>query len=445
LPYKSFDSLIERFKVDEDCVLVWMQGLNPSSKNYPYYFLLYREHFMQADIWKNAQALLDDWKHLDEEGRYKHLDAVKTYISSRHTGTFDKRGSWNAVRNFYLYHHCQLPRLTRAEAEKLFSISELDKKRGRELVPLQLQEVRQLILHAKMPYQAVFCIMLQAPMSVAEFRDFNRNQWQDVVKNLGKPGPIQVNMIRSKTSRGKVQKYYVFLSQDSKDLLSAWLRIRPKIDDPHCFLTYQKNDKKWVPVGDQIGATVTATARRAGLIGKGTDGAASRFHIHAHEVRDLFKSICSIRGVREIASEWFMGHSIDRLGYDKSPWYSSDFFLREYKKVEPVLNVISNPPSSGLGNEAIAASIKGEMLIAAGYGEQEVQKLDLTTMTSKQFQEMMRKKERQNLGLTLRVQQKVVALRDVEKMIEQGWEFVTEYSNGKKNGKKAIMRQLPAA
>jgi hypothetical protein len=418
-----------------------MQGLNTSSKNYPYYFLLYREHFMQAGIWKNAQALLEDWKQLDEEHRYKHFDAVNAYITSRHTGTYDKRGTWNAVRNFYLHHHCQFPGLTRGEAEKLFAVSELDKKRARELVPLQLEEVRQLIIHAKMPYQAVFCIMLQAPMSVQEFKDFNRNQWQDVVKNLGKPGPIQVNMIRSKTSRGKVQKYYVFLPQDSKDLLSTWLRIRPKVDDPHCFLTFQKNDKKWVPVGNQIGAMVTATARRAGLIGKGTDGAASRFHVHAHEVRDLFKSICSIRGVREIASEWFLGHSIDRLGYDKSPWYSSDFFLREYKKVEPVLNVLSNPPTSGIGNEAIATSIRSQMLLMMGYGEQEVQKLDLTTMTSQQFREMIRKKEKETLGLTLRVRQKVVLQRDVEKWIEQGWEFVTEYSKGK----KAIMRQLPAA
>jgi hypothetical protein len=445
MPYKSIESLVKRFNVDEDCVLRWMRDLNPSSRNYPYYFLLYREHFMQAGIWVNAQALLDDWRQLDEEHRYKHFDAVNAYITSRHTGTYDKRGTWNAVRNFYLHHHCQFPRLTRAEAEKMFAISELDKKRARELVPLQLEEVRQLIIHAKMPYQAVFCIMLQAPMSIQEFKDFNRNQWQDVVKNLGKPGPIQVNMIRSKTSRGKVQKYYVFLSQDSKELLSAWLRIRPKTNDPHCFLSFQKNDKKWVPVGNQIGAMVTETARRAGLIGKGTDGAASRYHIHAHEFRDLFKSMCSIRGVREIASEWFLGHDLDRLGYDKSPYYDVNLFLREYKKVEPVLNVISNPPTSGLGNEAIAASIKCEMLIAAGYSEPEVQKLDLTTMTSKQFQEMMRKKERQNLGLTLRVQQKVVALRDVEKMIEQGWEFVTEYSYGKKNGKKAIMRKLPAA
>jgi hypothetical protein len=87
---------------------------------------------------------------------------------------------------------------------------------------------------------------------------------------------------------------------------------------------------------------ITKIAKRTGLI---QTNEIHRYHIHAHEFRDLFKSLCTLNGVNPVASEFFLGHRIDKLGYDKSPEYDIDWFKREYLKVEPQLNLLS-----GAGN-----------------------------------------------------------------------------------------------
>ncbi len=41
---------------------------------------------------------------------------------------------------------------------------------------------------------------------------------------------------------------------------------------------------------------------------------------------------------------FFIGHSVDRYNYDKSPWHDSDHFREKYKILAEHLNIISNDP-----------------------------------------------------------------------------------------------------
>lgn len=52
--------------------------------------------------------MLDDWKHLDEEGRHsRHINTVKGLIrEEKHSGAWHKR---NAMRSFYTFHQCEFP------------------------------------------------------------------------------------------------------------------------------------------------------------------------------------------------------------------------------------------------------------------------------------------------------------------------------------------------
>lgn len=95
---------------------------------------------------------------------------------------------------------------------------------------------------------------------------------------------------------------------------------------------------------------MTDHAKSIGLIPDKTD--VNRYRVHPHRLRKLFKSLCSTHGVDEVVSEWCMGHDIDRLGYDESPDLDEKFFRDEYKKVEPSLNVISNPVGGSVADEA---------------------------------------------------------------------------------------------
>ncbi|MEE9509181.1 MAG: hypothetical protein V3V81_01675 [Candidatus Bathyarchaeia archaeon] len=78
--------------------------------------------------------------------------------------------------------------------------------------------------------------------------------------------------------------------------------------------------------------------KKAGIVPLNAKGP---YDLHPHELRDMFKSMCTVAGVNAVVSEFFLGHMIDRLGYDKSPKYDEVFFKNEYLKVEPKLNLWS--------------------------------------------------------------------------------------------------------
>lgn len=416
--------------MSEPCLQRWIEDLNPHSKNYAYYFLKYYDWFRGKRYWDSAERMLNDFKALKDEERFAHVDRLKEYIKSKPTGTSDKRNTWHAVSSLYAFHRLTLPKLGRNEAQKLFNPNELDTKRALELSPLQLDEVRQLILNAPMPYKAVFAVLFQGAMGLAEFDQFNRTGWKKIISELDKPGPAQVILYRSKTSRGKVSKYYTFLGEDAKTLTKQWLKMRPTSDQDALFLTYRKNDHRWVPVTSaQIGSTVTATARKAKLIEENDSSSpANRYHIHAHEFRDLFKSLCQLKGVKNVASELFLGHITDKSGYDKSPEYDVEFFRNEYRKVEPYLNVLSNPKAMK-GEEDISIAIKKQLLLASRYTEEEIEKLNVGDLTDEELSKKIRERL---LGVSNgNPKQKVVPSSEVEKYLKNGYEFVDRLSEDK--------------
>jgi hypothetical protein len=264
-------------------------------------------------------------------------------------------------------------------------------------------------------------------MGLAEFDQFNRTGWKRIVDELDKPDPVQVLLYRSKTSRGKVSRYYTFLGGDAKALIKQWLEMRPKSDSDTLFLTYRKNDRRWVPATSaQIGSAVTSTAKKAKLVAdNGSSSPANRYHIHAHEFRDLFKSLCQLKGVKNVSSEFFLGHITDRSGYDKSPEYDVEFFRNEYRKVEPYLNVISNP--KGLkAQEDLTTGVRRELLLTAGYTVEEIEQIKIDEVS----EEELHKKIRERLVGTINTaKQRVIPSSDLEKYLSEGCEFVDKVSD----------------
>src|SRR5208337_3266162 len=117
---------------------------------------------------------------------------------------------------------------------KMFRPSEVDIRRTLALPEMTIDEARLLIENAPMPYRAVLMTMFQAGLGEAEFQIFNERAleifhaatWSDVDKLLSHSGPVKVQMIRSKTSRTELRKYYTFLSDDAKFLIRQWLSMR---------------------------------------------------------------------------------------------------------------------------------------------------------------------------------------------------------------------------
>jgi len=423
--------------------------LNPrTAVNYGHYFLRYRDWFRGRGYWSSAGEMLRDYESIkDPKERYRHVDVLKEYIRSKGTGMKDKRNTWCAVRSFYAFHRLPLPDITRSEASRLFEPNGRDKRRSIELAPLMVDDLRSLILNSPHPYRAVFTTMFQSAMGLAEFEIFNRYGWRRVVENLNKPGPIRVDLYREKTSRTAVKKYYTFIGEDAKSQIREWLRIRPETDCDALFVTYNKNRREWVPVrGKQIGEMITKISKRIGLI---KPNGLDRYRIHAHEFRDLFKSLCTLSGVNQVASEFFLGHSIDRLGYDKSPEYDEEWFRKEYMKVEPRLNIISNPTGETLEkrietskNEAVIEAVRS-FARALGIDPMRIRierQMEMGRELTwdeefKLLQDQIRKlvvhPVKLNGDNSRRYETKLVTEKELVDHLNDGWEIVKELSSGK--------------
>ncbi|MEM2882211.1 MAG: hypothetical protein QXU06_02465 [Candidatus Bathyarchaeia archaeon] len=424
MPYKGLESL----PIGEECVGEWASSLRPSTaKSYAYYLLRYLKWAKGRGHWGSAGEMLEEYRRLDPEGRNRHARILAEHLRAMGTGSRDRRAAWYAVKSFYEYHGLQFPRPHRSELSKIFGPSDADKRRAPEMKPLELSEVRQLVLNAPQPYKAAIMVAFQGAMGLAEFMEFNAVGWRRAIERLDEPGPLRIDLYRGKASGLEVRAYYTFIGEDAKALIRDWLAIRPERGPDALFIVFDKRRGEYVPMGGRnLADAITRIAKRIGLIRRSGLG---RYHIHAHEFRDLFKSLCTLNGVNPVASEFFLGHRIDRMGYDKSPQYDEGWFRDEYRKVEPLLNVISNP--KGLRGEGdLKAAFKRELLLVAGYSEEEVEAMDVANMDDGAVRAKIRERL---LGAMANngARQRVVDLGDVEGYIAQGWEYVGALPNGR--------------
>lgn len=464
MPY-TLESLMA--KAQEPCVLEWMSQLNPNTKNYAYYFLKFYDWFRakgawekpsQAVQWKSAREMLDEWERLEESEdkklKRKVPKVVHSFILAMRTkqgkrpGISERRNAWCAVADFFDYHELPLPSLTKKVSDKLFAPSEVDEDRELEQEKLTIEEVEKLISKVPSPYDVALIVMFQGFMGLAEFSKFNTKAWRKILKSdpkaFEKPGPLRINIFRSKTSRGRMASYYTFISNDAKKAVSDWLKVRPQTKHPHLLVAKRRGQKgkkgvtgtAWVPVTSRlIGQQVTETSKRIGLIQeppKEERWSGVRYHVHAHEFRDLAKSLSSLHGVRNLASEYFLGHKPS--SYEKSAKYDEGWYRRQYQKIESYLNIVSNP-SGGAGGLDEARRVAREefarmRLAGAGYTSKQTEEMDLSEMSVEEVDRLVAERRAANRATDGRQRngnggkQKVIPLNELSKWVDDGWELV---------------------
>jgi len=302
-------------------------------KAYEHIIYYYFEWLKAKKGFMNAKQLLDDYKALKKEGReYEHIDIAKEFLFNGKLATRSRvyrDQNWRTIRSFYEFNRCPLPR------EKIdLTISEVDEKRLREksgLEPMRLEDVKKLIGPAKIKYKTVILILLQSGMRVGDFcEQFNTVEAKNVLKQLreGKC-PIKINLI---ASRKENPQYFTFIGRDAIDALKEYLNVRGEVKEGEpIFLTQMGK-----PItGKLIDKQIQVLKRQTGLVDR---------HFTPHTLRDIFKTECAHRGVKEAISEFFIGHALDKLGYNQlDKLYPRDFEI-EYAKVEDAFNIISYKP-----------------------------------------------------------------------------------------------------
>ena len=260
--------------------------------------------------------------------------ARQAYVNQLKLRANTKTARYSAIKSFFAHNRVEFPR------DPGYRItSERQPVRG-TLTP---QDVRQVVLSSNPAYQAVYLVMFQGALDMEMFLHWNTHGWDSLNKQL-KSGvdPIKIDLPGRKKNRN-IKNYYTFISTDARNAIENWLQHRP--ENAEAVITNQfgkpltGSDVRnyWIRRLRKTGAISNVKGRRY----------VDRTGKNLHEVRDIFRSLWSLSPAKHWMAEYFMGHSIDKLEYDKS-FRNIDEYKAEYAKAAPFLNIMSRGEAFGL-------------------------------------------------------------------------------------------------
>lgn len=215
--------------------------------------------------------------------------------------------------------------------------------------------------------RSIILVVTQSGMDDSTLAEvFNYVAYPQLVKHFGTSDwkkwdlrlcPVRIDLYRPKSD----YRYYTFLDIDAVQEVIDWLNSRLAQTGAPIGTAPQQNPNalatsepiyisKW---GRPLRPySVSLVFREAGKVSgvnvepqskpEPFKGAGRRYPFHSHEARDTFITLARRANADIVAANFFLGHSIDRLGYDQSPWDNPDHYRNEYLKiVRPSLNPIS--------------------------------------------------------------------------------------------------------
>lgn len=275
----------------------------------------------------------------DNGSRFEILDGiVQPFVASKKGRVGYKVKLYTTIRSFFAHNRAELPK------DPGFNLRpEVEKVRG----TLTVEELRQIILSCKPAYQAMFLCMFQGAMGLEEITYWNQNGWESLKQQLDeKVKPVRVDLPGRKKARN-VRPYHTYIGTD------AITALRNYVDNHR-----PKNSKVIFP--NRFGRAISKNAlylywlrhlRKLGLVSLPVEGVKNhRTGKNPHELRDLFRSQWEKSPASGTAAEYFMGHNIDPLEYNKA--YRDQVWTRkEYLNAEPLLNIISSDRPYGKVSE----------------------------------------------------------------------------------------------
>ena len=213
--------------------------------------------------------------------------------------------------------------------------------------------------------RAVILTMVQSGMDASTLaKIFNYVGFPQLVNHFGTEDisrwdesrvPVLIKLMRPKND----YNYYSFLDYDVITCLKNWLNLRQSRFGR--IIIHSSLDPNRLPVSDPIflqksglpirARFVSNMFKKAGIaagvniVPEGKmeryKGARRKYPWHSHEVRDTLVTLGRKAGIDIEVVNFFVGHNIDRYGYDKSPWDDPETFKGEYHKLAKHLNIIS--------------------------------------------------------------------------------------------------------
>jgi len=232
-------------------------------------------------------------------------------------------------------------------------------------------------------------------------------------------------IVRKELSKAKHQ-YFTFLSEEGCEYLGDYLeeRIREGEEVTHesAIVTPKLRMKPFIRAAN-VGDAIRGAIRRAG------------FRWRPYVLRSYFDTqlmLAESKGLvlRDYRQFW-MGHKGDienryTTNKAKLPETVIEDMREAYKRSQAYLQTSKLEETS---EEKLRTAFREQLLLVAGFSRDEVEKMDISSISDEDLQSLIRKRL---LGKRANdCTQKAVSTDDVERYLQQGWQFVAALPNGK--------------
>ena len=231
-------------------------------------------------------------------------------------------------------------------------------------------------------------------------------------------------MVRKELSKAGHQ-YFTFLSEEGCEYLGDYLneRIREgeELGPKSPIITPKQKMKPFIRAGN-IGDTIRETMRAAGIMWR------------PYVLRSYFDTqlmLAESKGLvlRDYRQFW-MGHKGDienryTTNKQKLPEEVVEDMRKAYARSQEYLQTVKAQEAS---EEKLAQAFRKQLLLVAGFAQDEVDKMDLASLGDEELQEIVRKRLLRT-GTNDCAKEKAVSVSEVNKYLAQGWEYVASLPN----------------
>jgi len=287
-----------------------------------------------------ADGLIELQKSPPEGDQYHVLDMVQDFIREKNNRYGTKNTYYKQLRSFFLHNRAMLPK------DPSFNVRGDTPPVNGGLSP---EEVREVLLSSDRLHRAVFLSILQAGLDLDMLTYWNMNGWSSLREQLTQNmDPIRIDLPGRKSMKFQ-RPYYSFITTDAIKAIRDYLPQPLPEDRAAIFYNQRTLPISKAGVADYWKRHLKRTANVNHVTAEEANGRPGtiRYGKNIHELRDTFKTLTAKTTMKYEIGEFYLGHTVDKLGYDKS---STDeaYYRRQYMEASEHLNILSSAKAYGL-------------------------------------------------------------------------------------------------